>query len=117
MAKIQVIAEEYTNLYKSYVAVYIPPNLDPEMQKDFYIKAKAKFEDLYLKEVREVSNCFKMARAKTDAYIGLFEGANWRESLIPSDSSTQIGNITVAQEPKLPKIAIPTFDGDLKKFL
>ncbi len=36
--------------------------------------------------------------------------------LIPSSSSTQSGNITVTQEPKLPKIAILTFNGELKKF-
>ncbi len=60
--------------------IYLPLDLDPEKQKEAFTKAEAEFEDLCIKEVREVSNYLKTARAKTDAYVGLFKGVNRRES-------------------------------------
>ncbi len=96
-------SEKYSNLYDSFAAVYVPPNLDPATQKEAYAKAETEFEDHYIREVREVSNYFKTAKVKAESYIALFEGANQRESLILSGSSTQIGNVTVTEEPKLLK--------------
>ncbi len=73
-------SKKYSNLYDTYAAVYVPPNLDPATQKEAYAKAETNFEDFYIKEVREVYNYFKIARTKAESYIALFEGASQRES-------------------------------------
>ncbi|KAK7574411.1 hypothetical protein V9T40_011602 [Parthenolecanium corni] len=109
------------------IEVLFEGNLKYSMEKydqtahDFYLvidetdKDDLELEKKVMNDHSDLRKSYSLMQAKVKKAVSLVRGEASRQSIIPPMSSTTVES-RASEQPKLKKIEIPEFDGDLSKF-